>query len=153
MELENISVMWFKSNKLSMNVDKTKWLLLHPHSKRNLHPQTLPNLLIENIYIKREHVKTFLDVFIDDNLSWKQDINLVNSKISKSIYILHKSRDVLSNQCLKELYFSFIDNCVNYANIVWSSIKKNKLEHLYRFQKHAACVIYIKDRYTNAIPH
>ena len=38
MELENISVMWFKSNKLSMNVDKTKWLLLHPHSKRQLHP-------------------------------------------------------------------------------------------------------------------
>ena len=33
------------------------------------------------------------------------------------------------------------------------ALKKNKLEHLYRFQKHAACVIYIKDRYTNAIPH
>ena len=27
-ELENVS-MWFKSNKLSLNVDKIKWLLFH----------------------------------------------------------------------------------------------------------------------------
>ena len=32
-ELENIST-WFKSNKLSLNVDKTKWSLFHPLSKR-----------------------------------------------------------------------------------------------------------------------
>ena len=31
-ELENVSA-WFKSNKLSLNVDKTKWLLFHPFSK------------------------------------------------------------------------------------------------------------------------
>ena len=29
MELDNVST-WFKSNKLSLNVDKTKWLLFHP---------------------------------------------------------------------------------------------------------------------------
>ena len=28
-ELANISA-WLKSNKLSLNVDKTKWLLFHP---------------------------------------------------------------------------------------------------------------------------
>ena len=32
-------------------------------------PQTLPNLLIEDIYIKREHVTKFLGVFTDENLS------------------------------------------------------------------------------------
>ena len=51
-ELANISA-WHKSNKLSLNVDKTKWLLFHPLSKRQLLPQTLPNLLIENILVKR----------------------------------------------------------------------------------------------------
>ena len=51
-ELENVSTS-FKSKKLSLNVDKTKWLLFHPLSKRQLLPQPLPNLHIENIYIKR----------------------------------------------------------------------------------------------------
>ena len=32
-ELENFST-WFKSNKLSLNVDKTKWSLYHALSKR-----------------------------------------------------------------------------------------------------------------------
>ena len=70
-QLENVS-MWFKSNKLSLNVDKTKWLLFHPLSKRQLLPQTLLNLLIENIHIKRKQVTKFLGVLIDKNLFWKQ---------------------------------------------------------------------------------
>ena len=99
-ELANVST-WFKSNKLSLNVDKTKWFLFHPLSKRQLLPQTLPNLLIENIHIKREHVTKFLGVFIDESLSWKQHVDIVTSKISKSTSILYKSTDVLSKQCLK----------------------------------------------------
>ena len=150
-ELENVST-WFKSNKLSLNVDKTKWLLFHPLSKRQSLSQTLCYLLIENIHIKREYVTIFLGIFIDENLSWKQHIDIVSSKISKSIAILSKSRDVLSKQCIKQLYISFIRNYVNYANIAWASTSKSKLKRLYRCQKHAARIIYPKDRYTHASP-
>ena len=86
--------MVLKSNKLSLNYDKTKWSLFHPFSKRQFLPRNLPNLLVENINIKREHVTKFLGVFIDENLSWKQHIEILSSKISKSIGILYKSRDV-----------------------------------------------------------
>ena len=128
-ELENIST-WFKSNKLSLNVDKTKWSLFNPLSKRQFLPQTLPYLLIEDINIKREHVTKFLGVFIDEDLSWKQHIEILSSKISKSIDILYKSRDVLSKQCLNQLYFSFIHSYVNYANIAWASTSKSTLKLL-----------------------
>ena len=104
MELANFST-WFKPNKLSLNVDKTKWLLFHPLSKRQLLQQTLPNLFIENIHIKKEHVTKFLSVFIDESLSWKQHIDIISSKISKSIGILYKLRDVLRKQCLKQPCF------------------------------------------------
>ena len=102
-ELENVST-WYKSNKLSLNVDKTKWRLFHPLSKRQFLPQTLLNLLIEDIYIKREHVTKFLGVFIDENLSWKQHIEILSSKISKSIVILYKSRNVLSKSTIFFIY-------------------------------------------------
>ena len=150
-KLENVST-WFKSNKLSLNVDKTKWFLFHPLSKRQFLPQTLPNLLIEDIHIKREHVTKFLGVIIDENLSWKQHIEILSSKISKTIGILYKSRDVLSKQCLKQLYFSFIHSYVNYANIAWARTSNSKLENVYCYQKHAARVIYHKDRYTHLKP-
>ena len=103
MELDNAST-WFKSSKLSLNIDKTKWLLFHPLSKRQLLPQTLPNLLIENIQLKREHVTKFLGVFNYENLSWKQYIEIVSSKISKSIGILYKSRDSMSKATIFSVY-------------------------------------------------
>ena len=48
-ELANVST-WFTSNKMSPNVDKIKWLLFHPLSKKQLLPQTLPTFLLR-IYI------------------------------------------------------------------------------------------------------
>ena len=80
------------------------------------------------------------------------NIDIVSSKISKGTGILYKSRDVLTKQCLKQLYFSFIYSYVNYANIAWASTSKSKLERLYRCQKNAARVIYHKYRYTHASP-
>ena len=105
MELENIST-WFKSNKLSLNVDKPKKLLFHPLSKRQLLPQTLPNLLLEPMHIKRDHVTKFLGEFIDENLYWIQHINIVSSKISKGIDSLYKSRDALS-KCQANIFFVY----------------------------------------------
>ena len=67
-ELENVST-WFKSNKVSLNVDKTKWLLFHPLPKRQLLLQTLPNLLIGHTHIKKEYVAKCLGIFTDENLS------------------------------------------------------------------------------------
>ena len=150
-ELENVST-WFKSNKLSVNVDKTKWLLFHTLPKRQLFPQTLPNPLIENIHIKREHAAKFIGKFTDENLFWKQHIDIISSKIAKSIGILYQSRNVLSKQCRNQLYFSFIHNYINHTNIVRENTRKSKFERLYPCQKHTACVIYHKDLYTHASP-
>ena len=82
-ELEKVST-WFKPNKLSSNADKTKWLLFHPLSRRQFFPQTLSELLIKNIHIKREHVTNFLSLIIDENLFWKQHIDMVAVKFLKT---------------------------------------------------------------------
>ena len=105
-ELENVSTR-FMSKMSSLNVNKSKWSLFHPLSKGQLLPQTLPNLLIEDIHIKREHVTKILGVLIDVNLSWKQHIELLSSKISKSIGILYKSRDLLSKLSKATIFFIY----------------------------------------------
>ena len=107
---------------------------------------------MDSIVIEREHVTTFLGVLIDENLSWKQHINDVSTKISKSIDILYKSRGMVKQPSLEQLYFSFIHCHLNYANIAWASTYKSKLEGFYRHQKHAARIINFKDRFTHAQP-
>ena len=98
--------MWFNANKLSVNIDKTNSLLFHTLSKRQLLPQTLPILLFENIHIKREHVTKFLGVSIDENLFWKQHIDIVSSKIF--IVIFYNSRDVFIKQTISKVTIFFV---------------------------------------------
>ena len=107
---------------------------------------------MDNIVIERENVTKFHCVLIDENLSWKQHINDVSTKISKSIDILDKSRGIVEQTLLKQLYFSFIHCHLNYANIAWASTYKIKLEGLYQHQKHAAHMINFKDRFTHVQP-
>ena len=114
-ERDKISL-WFKANKLSLNLTKK----------------------MDNIAIERDNVSTFLGVLNDENLSLKQHINNVSTKISKSIGILYKSRGIVKQPLLKQLYFFFIQCHLNYKNIAWASTYKIKLGGLYRHQKHAA---------------
>ena len=58
---------------------------------------------MDNIFVERENVTKFLGVLSDKNLSWKQDINNVSTKISESIGILCKSRGIVKQPLLKQL--------------------------------------------------
>ena len=149
-ELQKVSS-WFKSNKLSLNINKTKWTIFHPAAKKRLINE-LPSLTIDTVLIKKEKVTKFLGVYIDENWTWKHHINAISSKISKSIGILYKAREFLTRNNLKQLYFSFIHCYINYANIVWASTHKSKLEGIYRHQKHAARLINFKHHTSHAIP-
>ncbi|XP_065650651.1 uncharacterized protein LOC136078775 [Hydra vulgaris] len=72
-ELMKVS-QWFKSNKLFLNIEKTKWSLFHCNSKKRLLPIELPPLLIDGVLIKRATCTNFLGVSIDENLTGKKHI-------------------------------------------------------------------------------
>ena len=98
---------------------------------------------MDNIAIKRENVTKFLGVLIDENLSWKQDINDDFTNLEEW---------VVKQPLLKQLYLSFIHCHLIYANTAWASTYKSKLERLFRHQKLAARIVNFKDRFTHAQP-
>ena len=144
-ELTNIHE-WFKSNKLSLNFKKTKYSFFHPAHKSDNLPLQLPKRFINNTPIERQPQIKFLGVLLDENITWKYHINTIKSKISKNLGLLYKARYIIKNHCLKQLYFSYIHSYLTYANIAWGSTHKSKLVSLYRQQKHAARIIYFKDK-------
>ena len=150
-ELKKVSL-WFRSNKLSLNVEKTKFSLFHPSRKKSAIPDVLPVLKIDNYNINRDNVTKFLGILIDENLTWKPQIANTLMKVSKSIGILYKSRNTLNKHLLKQLYFSFIHSYLTYGNIAWGSTCKSTLIPLYRCQKHAIRVINFKDCFTHTKP-
>ena len=106
-ELKSVST-WFKANKLSINIDKTKWTIFHPTSKQRFMPTKFPELFIDGISLKRETVTKFLGRFIDENVTWKRHINTISTKICKSIGILYRVRLVIPRKQLNQVYFSFV---------------------------------------------
>ena len=88
-------------------------------------PSQLPTMTFNNIEIKRENSIKFLGVIIDENLTWKNHIEVVENKISKNIGVLYRASHLLDFKNLK-IYFSFIHIYISYANIAWASTFKTK---------------------------
>ena len=140
---------WFKANRLSLNVDKTKYTLFHKLSQADNLPLKLPNLTINNKNITRENSIKFLGIVLDQNISWNEHIRIVENKISKNIGLLYKAKYLLNKHCVKSIYFAFIHTYVNYANIAWASTYHSKIRNIHRKQKLASRIIFNADRYTS----
>ena len=91
LQLERINL-WFMSNKLSLNVSKTKYLFFHKPSKRMDISLLLPKLNINNSEIERSECLKFLGVLLDEHLCWKEHIKYNESKIAKNIGLLYKPK-------------------------------------------------------------
>ena len=78
----------------------------------------LPTMTFNNIEIKR--------VIIDENLTWKNHIEVAENKISKNIEVLYRASNLLDFKNLLKIYFSFIHIYISYANIAWASTFKTK---------------------------
>ena len=99
-ELNKLSI-WFKVNKLPLNLKKTKFMVFKPRQKRTSH---IIQLLINGQQIDQVKETVFLGVVIDENLNWKSEISHVANKVSKSIGIIHKSSFYLLTKSSQVLY-------------------------------------------------
>ena len=150
-ELVNIS-MWFQANKLSLNANKTKYVLFHKPRKKKHIPLNLPILKINESEIKREHSLKFLGVIVDENLNWKNHIELLENKIAKNVGVLFKASKFLNMRCLVNIYFALIHSYISYANIAWASSCRTGLKKILLKQKQAARIIFHKYRLAHARP-
>ena len=80
-------------------------------------------------------VYVYLDVLIDQHLSWKRHIDFVSKKISKSVGLFAKARFYLSAKTLMTLYYSVVYLFLTYCNVAWSSTYCFNLNCIYLLQK------------------
>ena len=64
----------------------------------------LPTMTFSNIEIKRENSVKFLSVIIDENLTWKNHIEVVENKISKNTGVLYMASHLLDFKNLLKIY-------------------------------------------------
>ena len=104
---------WFSTNKLSLNVGKTKFSLFHKSGKKYSTPCQLPTLKINNYDIERVNTMKLLGVLLDDNLSWKEHIKSLENKIAKNIGLMYRVKPFLDKESLLTLYYYYIHSYLN----------------------------------------
>ena len=129
---------WLKINKLTLNLEKTKYILFKPRQKRQYMPV---DLFIDGTNINQVHETSFLGVVLDENITWKSHISYISSKISKSIGIILRSSFYLFKSSLKTLYYGLVYPYLQYCNIVWASTYQSNLNRIVILQKRIVRII------------
>ena len=128
---------WFKANKLTLNVKKTKFMLFSGHIK---------NIDIGNLSIRiddkpveqignncKEKYFKFVGHVLDERLTWEGHIEHISKKLASANFAINSSKNFLPLKIRKTIYYSLFDSHLNFGNLLWGccSVKSlNKIENL-----------------------
>ena len=144
---------FFRANRLVLHPDKTKILFFSTSRKsegveifcnNNNNNEVNPNLIKKLSIISDEDdipAVKFLGVFIDSNLNFKYQISNIRKKLSKALYTLKISKNILPPHSLKLLYFSLFHCHLIYAIQIWSCCASYLTNDLFKLQKAAIRVV------------
>ena len=82
-ELTNVHT-WLCSNKLSLNIDKSNFVIFHPPQKK-ITANFVLKLNNKSKNKKQEQCIKYLCIFIDSNLSWKPHIEYIAKKSGEAL--------------------------------------------------------------------
>jgi hypothetical protein len=155
-ELQKIAN-WFRSNKMAINVAKTKYIVFRTRGKiinpldcqivfngneigKPENPDFIHN--IERIYNEGETQNfKLLGVLFDEFLTFDDHIKSLCTKISKSLFCINRMKNFVKQETKKMLYFAMIHSHLVYCINVYSCANTTSLNKLRIKQKEAVRVI------------
>ena len=100
------------------------------------------NVNINNVNIERVFHTKFLGVLIDHQLNWKEHIDYICKKRSKSIAVIRKARVMLKFDALYMLYCSIFLPYLNYCVELWENTYKSNTNKVFLKQKKVIRIIH-----------
>ena len=132
-----------KGNKLSLNVAKTKSMVISTKPKHAAlkHQEDQLCLSIHNNPLQVVQGTKHLGIYIDNTLDWKNHIQEITKKISRSLGLLKYAKRFLPLESLKDIYTSIIDPHFRYCCAVWGVCGLTEIQKLQKLQNRAARII------------
>ena len=99
---------WFISNKLSLNVAKTEFMVIGANQRLHSFSDDQINIKIDAKLITKVKEAKSLGVIIDEHLSWSNHIDALSKKISSAIDALKRIRPFISEHTALQMYPALI---------------------------------------------
>ena len=109
---------WLAVNELSLNVSKTKYMLFH-FRQGTLRDCDIPQIRINEIDIERVDECDFLELTINENMTWNPHITKISNKISRVVGNMNRLKHVLLQSALKRMYDYLINSHLQFCTTAW----------------------------------
>ena len=155
LELEKAAT-WFKTNKLTLNVKKTKFMLFEgKKDKTNLEGL---NLKIDDKIIDQvgsnceEKYFKFVGHVLDDQLTWTGHIEHICKKLATANFAINSSKNFLPLRIRRTLYFSLFDSHLNFGSLLWGCAEQKLLKKIETLQKKCIRNVALKGSFSHSEP-
>ena len=101
----------------------------------------IPRIISDKNQIDQVRSTKFLEVLINENLTWSDHITAVLNKTNKNLGIIRKLSKTLPDDLLQTLYNTLIALYIDYCNIAWSSRDTVEFKKLFWVPKKALHII------------
>ena len=136
----NLIQSWLSSNKLTLHVKKTKYMLIGSQFKLSQISSDF-TVKVNNTSLERVIEHKSLGVQIDESLNWRQHIHTISKKISASIAILRWASHFIPFDTRVNMYNALVMPYFNYCGAVWGKINKGLADKLEKLQDMAARIL------------
>ena len=141
-ELNNVHD-WLITNRLALTIKKSNFSIFRPRQKKKMHFSPQISILDcetnERVSLEQKSYIKYLGVLIDQNLSWRNDLNYV---------IIKNNREILRSPYCPYKYLQFFN--FSLYNL-WTHCLGQCIQCLFK-QKQVLRLIYFTDRREHAIP-
>ena len=140
---------WLDANKLSLNIDKTNYIIFHSSSVK---VPSDSGIKIGKKHIKRVKFVKFLGLLLDEHLSWRYHLSELSKKLARTCGMFFRIRNLLPLDVLLCLYNALFLSFLQYGLVVWGQTYASYTDPIFNLQKKAVRAISFQPRMSPSLP-
>lgn len=137
---------WAQESRLSINTDKTKYMIFNPFRKVQIGSL---DLRIGDAALGRAFSYNYLGFMLDETLSFGKHIDTVLRACNQKVFWLTKIRKYISKEIAFRLYKSLIMSKLQYGCFFYTNASRKQQQQLQKLQNRALRVCCRAERYTS----
>ena len=119
---------WCVCNKLTINGEKTNFVLFHAINKPV--PQNFDQIKTGVMEVTRVKTFQYLGVYFDETLKWNEHVNYVCNSLVKYFGIFNHIKNKVTKPIVRQLYYAFIYSKIKYGIEVYGNTSAKNISRV-----------------------
>ena len=151
---------WFRSNKMAVNVEKTKYIIFRTKGKKidcdtdpiifnnnEIGVQNDPKNMfkLERVFtdnpIQEHRYYKLLGVYFDEYLNFDKHVSYISAKLSRANFCIKRAANKLSKKALTLLYYALVQPHLLYCNTIMNCTSGKNIVKITKLQKKAIRIV------------